>query len=82
MYQAPVVPIKDFGCFVRVTTGKDGLVHISELAEHHVSRVEDEVKVGDVIWVTCISMDESGRARLSRMAAMKDREVGGGSAGA
>ncbi len=81
-YQAPVVSIKDFGCFVRVTTGKDGLVHISELAGHRVSKVEDEVKVGDMIWVKCISIDESGRARLSRKAAMKDREVGGVSDGA
>ena len=77
-FQAPVVSIIPSGCFVRVTEVKDGLVHISELADARVARVEDVVKVGDVIWVKCIGVDESGRVRLSRKAAMRERELGGG----
>jgi polyribonucleotide nucleotidyltransferase len=74
--QGVVVSVKEFGCFVQITPGKDGLVHISELAENRVSRVEDVVKVGDVFAVKCIGVDEGGRVRLSRKAALKDRELG------
>lgn len=74
--QGVVVSVKEFGCFVQITPGKDGLVHISELAENRVSRVEDVVKVGDVFAVKCIGVDEGGRVRLSRKAALKDRERG------
>ena len=77
-FQAPVVSIIQSGCFVCVTEVKDGLVHISELADARVARVEDVVKVGDVIWVKCIGVDESGRVRLSRKAAMRERQLGGG----
>jgi polyribonucleotide nucleotidyltransferase len=77
-FQAPVVSIIESGCFVRVTEVKDCLVHISELADARVARVEDVVKVHDVIWVKCIGVDKSGRVRLSRKAAMRERELGGG----
>jgi polyribonucleotide nucleotidyltransferase len=73
MYQGRVVTIKEFGCFVEVLPGKDGMVHISELADFRVNRVEDVVKQGDVIWVKCIGVDEKGRVKLSRKAAMKER---------
>jgi polyribonucleotide nucleotidyltransferase len=73
MYQGRVVTIKEFGCFVEVLPGKDGMCHISELADFRVNRVEDVVKQGDVIWVKCIGVDEKGRVKLSRKAAMKDR---------
>ena len=73
MYQGRVVTIKEFGCFVEVLPGKDGMVHISELADFRVNRTEDVVKVGDVIWVKCIGVDEKGRVKLSRKAAMKER---------
>jgi polyribonucleotide nucleotidyltransferase len=73
MYQGRVVTIKEFGCFVEVLPGKDGMVHISELADFRVNRVEDIVKQGDVIWVKCIGVDEKGRVKLSRKAAMKER---------
>ena len=53
--------------------GKDGLCHISELADFRVNRTEDVVKVGDMIWVKCIGVDEKGRVKLSRKAAMKER---------
>ena len=49
-FEAPVVSIIQSGCFVRVAEVKDGLVHISELADARISRVKDVVKVGDVIW--------------------------------
>jgi len=73
MYQGRVVTIKEFGCFVEVLPGKDGMVHISELADFRVNRVEDVVKLNDVIWVKCIGVDEKGRVKLSRKAAMKER---------
>ncbi len=74
MYQGRVVTIKEFGCFVEVLPGKDGMVHISELADFRVNRVEDVVKQGDLIWVKCIGVDEKGRVKLSRKAAMKERD--------
>jgi polyribonucleotide nucleotidyltransferase len=81
-YEGSVVTIKDFGCFVKVLPGKDILVHISELSNSRVSRVEDVVQVGDSIRVKCIGVDDSGRFRFSRKAAMRDGEQGGGPAGA
>ena len=74
-YHGRVVSIKDFGAFVEVLPGKDGLVHISELADFRVKNVEDVVKVGDLVWVKCIGIDEKGRVKLSRKAAMKDRNA-------
>lgn len=74
IYQGTVVSIKDFGAFVEVLPGKDGLVHISELADFRVNRTEDVVKVGDAVWVKCIGVDDKGRVKLSRKAAMKDRD--------
>ncbi|MEX1119751.1 MAG: polyribonucleotide nucleotidyltransferase [Terrimicrobiaceae bacterium] len=74
VYQGTVVSIKDFGAFVEVLPGKDGLVHISELADFRVNRTEDVVKVGDSVWVKCIGVDDKGRIKLSRKAAMKDRD--------
>lgn len=73
-YQGRVVSIKEFGCFVEVLPGKDGMVHISELADFRVNRTEDVVKMGDVIWVKCIGIDDKGRVKLSRKAAMKERD--------
>jgi polyribonucleotide nucleotidyltransferase len=72
-YQGRVVTTKEFGAFVEVFPGKDGLVHISELADFRVKRTEDVVKIGDMIWVKCIGIDDKGRVKLSRKAALKDR---------
>ncbi|MEY2491989.1 MAG: polyribonucleotide nucleotidyltransferase [Verrucomicrobiota bacterium] len=72
-YQGRVVSTKEFGAFVEVFPGKDGLVHISELADFRVKRTEDVAKVGDIIWVKCIGIDDKGRVKLSRRAALKDR---------
>src|SRR5437667_2875018 len=72
-YQGRVVSITEFGAFVEVFPGKDGLVHISELADFRVKRTEDVAKVGDIIWVKCIGIDDKGRVKLSRKAALKER---------
>ena len=72
-YQGRVVSTKEFGAFVEVFPGRDGLVHISELADFRVKRTEDVAKVGDVIWVKCIGIDDKGRVKLSRKAALKER---------
>jgi polyribonucleotide nucleotidyltransferase len=74
-YHGRVVSIKEFGAFIEVLPGKDGLVHISELADFRVKNVEDVVKVGDLVWVKCIGIDEKGRVKLSRKAAMKERNA-------
>jgi polyribonucleotide nucleotidyltransferase len=83
IYNGRVTGIKEFGAFVECTPGKEGLVHISELAEMRVRRTEDVVKMGESIWVKCIGIDErSGKVRLSRKAAMRDleaqKQAGGG----
>ena len=78
IYRGRVVTLKEFGCFVEVLPGKDGLCHISELANFRVKQTEDIVKIGDEIWVKCIGVDEKGRVKLSRKAAMaeRDKEMG------
>ncbi len=79
IYRGKVVTIKDFGAFVEFLPGRDGLVHISELANFRVKQTEDIVKLGDEIWVKCLGVDEKGRVRLSRKAAMaeRDQQMGG-----
>ncbi|MBV8351404.1 MAG: polyribonucleotide nucleotidyltransferase [Verrucomicrobia bacterium] len=74
-YHGRVVSIKEFGAFVEVLPGKDGLVHISELADFRVKNVEDVVKIGDLVWVKCIGIDDKGRVKLSRKAAMRERNA-------
>jgi polyribonucleotide nucleotidyltransferase len=75
IYTGRVTGTKEFGAFVECLPGKEGLVHISELADFRVRRTEDVVKVGDSITVKCIGIDErSGKVRLSRKAAMKELE--------
>jgi polyribonucleotide nucleotidyltransferase len=74
IYRGKVVTIKEFGCFVEFLPGKDGLCHISELANFRVKQTEDIVKIGDEIWVKCLGIDEKGRVKLSRRAAMEERD--------
>ncbi|MBI2513791.1 MAG: polyribonucleotide nucleotidyltransferase [Opitutae bacterium] len=75
IYTGRVTGTKEFGAFVECLPGKEGLVHISELADFRVRRTEDVVKVGDSITVKCVGIDDrSGKVRLSRRAAMKDLE--------
>jgi polyribonucleotide nucleotidyltransferase len=73
IYNGTVTGIKEFGAFVEVLPGTDGLVHISELADFRVGRVEDICKMGDQMWVKCIGIDDRGRIKLSRRAAMKEK---------
>jgi polyribonucleotide nucleotidyltransferase len=76
LYHGRVTGIKEFGCFVECTPGKEGLCHISELADFRVRRTEDVVKMGEMLWVKCIGIDEkTGKVRLSRKAAMKEMEA-------
>ncbi|XHR28699.1 MAG: polyribonucleotide nucleotidyltransferase [Chthoniobacteraceae bacterium] len=80
-YHGTVVSTKEFGAFVEVLPGKEGLVHISELADFRVNKTEDVVRVGDAIWVKCIGIDDKGRVKLSRRAAMKERNEAAAAAG-
>jgi polyribonucleotide nucleotidyltransferase len=76
LYRGVVKGTKEFGAFVECTPGKEGLVHISELADFRVRRTEDVCKIGDEMWVKCVGIDErSGKVRLSRKAAMKEMEA-------
>jgi len=76
LYRGVVKGTKEFGAFVECTPGKEGLVHISELADFRVRRTEDVCKVGDEMWVKCVGIDErSGKVRLSRKAALKEMEA-------
>ncbi len=65
VYEGPVRSIKDFGAFVEILPGMDGLVHISELTPFRVGRVEDVVHEGDVLKVRCIGIDQNGKVKLS-----------------
>jgi len=71
VYTGKVTRLMNFGAFVEILPGKEGLVHISELAGHHVARVEDVVKVGDEVTVKVINIDHMGRTNLSRRATME-----------
>jgi polyribonucleotide nucleotidyltransferase len=77
IYSGRVVTLKDFGAFVEVLPGKDGLVHISEWSEARVNRMDDVAKVGDQVWVKCIGQDDKGRSKLSRKVAMRERVAAG-----
>ena len=72
LYFGKVVRILNFGAFVELAPGKDGMVHISKLAERRVERVEDVVKVGDMIWVKVTDIDEKGRVNLSHKDALRE----------
>jgi len=72
IYRGTVRKIVDFGAFVEIFPGTDGLVHISQLANERVRKVSDVLKEGDVISVKVLEVDRSGKIRLSRKEAMKD----------
>ena len=80
-YKGRVVSLKDFGAFVEIFPGRDGLVHISELAEGRVERVDDAVKMGDLIEVKCIGVDDKGRVKLSRKAVLREASGANGAPG-
>ena len=64
-----------FGVFIEIAPGKDGLCHISKLADHRIEKVEDACKVGDMLWVKFMEIDEKGRWNLSHKDAMKEIEA-------
>ena len=72
LYYGRVVRLMTFGAFVELAPGKDGLVHISKLADHRIDKVEDAGKVGDMMWVKVTEIDEKGRVNLSHKDAMKE----------
>jgi len=71
-YEGKVVRIADFGCFVELLPGKDGMVHISELANERIERVEDICQLGDMLKVKVINVDPMGKVRLSRKAVLAE----------
>jgi len=71
IYEGRVTSIKEFGAFVEILPGKEGLVRIGELADYHVPTVEDVVAVGDEVMVVVTEVDRQGRINLSRKAAMQ-----------
>ncbi|WP_428908617.1 polyribonucleotide nucleotidyltransferase [Niallia sp. Krafla_26] len=73
LYLGKVKRIEKFGAFVEIFQGKDGLVHISELAEERVGKVEDVVKIGDEMLVKVIEIDKQGRVNLSRKVVLKEQ---------
>ena len=72
VYEGRVTSVKDFGAFVELVPGKDGLCHISELSDEYVSSVGDVCQVGDMMRVKVIAVDDQDRVKLSRRAAMRE----------
>jgi polyribonucleotide nucleotidyltransferase len=77
LYHGTVTGIKEFGAFVEILPGKEGLVHISEMANRRIRSVEDICKVGDMMWVKCIEVQENGKIRLSRRQALAELDEKG-----
>ena len=78
IYRGIVRGVKEFGAFVECLPGKEGLCHISELADFRVNKTEDICKLGDEIIVKCIGIDDKGRVKLSRRAAMEENKPADG----
>jgi polyribonucleotide nucleotidyltransferase len=68
----PVVSVLDFGAFVQILPGKDGLVHVSEISEERTEKVSDKLKEGDKVTVKLVAIDDRGRLQLSMKAAAKE----------
>jgi polyribonucleotide nucleotidyltransferase len=77
VFEGRVVSVKDFGAFVELVPGTDGMCHVSELAQGYVKSVSDVVKVGDVIKVKVINIDDNGRIKLSRKALLLEAATAG-----
>jgi len=75
VYTGKVVSITAFGAFMEVLPGKDGLIHVSELAEGRTEKVEDVVKKGQVVTAKCLGVDEKGRVKMSRRAWLRDQKA-------
>jgi polyribonucleotide nucleotidyltransferase len=74
-YTGRIVSTTNFGAFISLGGKKDGLIHISELADFRVNVVEDVVKVGDVVTAKCIGVDDKGRVKMSRKAVLKEKDA-------
>ena len=74
-YNAKVVKVEDFGCFVEIWPGCEGLVHISQLSNKRVEKTEDVVSVGDEITVVSLGTDKKGRQNFSRKDALPKPKV-------
>ncbi|HID74849.1 MAG TPA: S1 RNA-binding domain-containing protein, partial [Planctomycetaceae bacterium] len=72
IYHGRVTSVKDFGAFIEILPGKDGLCHISELSDEYVANVSDVCKVGDLVDVKVIAIDDQDRVKLSRRSALKE----------
>ena len=72
IYEGKVVRLMDFGAFVAIMPGKDGLVHISQISDERVDKVSDRLNEGDVVKVKVLEIDRQGRVRLSIKEAIKD----------
>ena len=68
IYEGRVAKLMDFGAFVTILPGKDGLVHVSQISEERVDKVSDELKEGDMVKVKVLEIDKQGRIRLSMKA--------------
>ncbi|MCP4252958.1 MAG: polyribonucleotide nucleotidyltransferase [Candidatus Scalindua sp.] len=75
IYNGKIVSVKEYGVFVEIMPGKEGLVHISELSNDYIEKVEDVVKMGDEVKVKLIGIDDQKRLKLSRKAALKDEDA-------
>ena len=73
IYDGRVMSVKDFGAFIEILPGKDGLCHISELADGYVNSVADVCKVGDEMQVKVIAIDDQDRVKLSRKAVLREQ---------
>ncbi len=73
-YTGRVVSTTNFGAFMELFPGRDGLIHISELADFRVQRTEDIVKTGDIVTAKCVGIDDKGRVKMSRRAVLKEKE--------
>jgi len=75
IYEGKVSSIKDFGAFIEIQEGQDGLCHISELSDEYVRSVDDEVNLGDIVRVKVIAIDDQGRIKLSRKAVLQEEKA-------
>ena len=75
IYYGRVARLMNFGAFVTLTNNKDGMVHISKIADHRINKVEDALKVGDMVWVKVIEIDDKGRINLSMKDVKEEEKV-------
>ena len=75
LYEGTVTGIKEFGVFVEILPGIEGLCHISEMADRRINRCEDICKMGDKMMVKCIGINDRGQVKLSRKQAMRELDA-------